>query len=86
VHSFWGDALEFVVDVKEALGESAKLTLGVSLQLRLEQLEKVTCGSNRLSNGNEVDALRSSGEGWKRELGNGVEGERFLTGAVKLPL
>jgi hypothetical protein len=31
-----GEALEFVVDVKEPLRESAKFTLDLSLQLRLE--------------------------------------------------
>jgi hypothetical protein len=86
VHSFWGEALEFVVDVKEALRESAKFTLDFILQLRLEQLEKVTGGSDSLAKGNEVDPLRSSGEGWKRELGNGVEYDRVLTGAVKFTL
>jgi hypothetical protein len=86
MHSFWGEALEFVVDVKEALRESAKFTLDFILQLRLEQLEKVTGGSDSLAKGNEVDPLRSSGEGWKRELGNGVEYDRVLTGAVKFTL
>jgi len=86
VHSFWGEALEFVVDVKEALRESAKFTLDFILQLRLEQLEKVTGGSDSLTKGNEVDPLRSSGEGWKRELGNGVGYDRVLTGAVKFTL
>ena len=80
------DTVEFVIDIKEALRESAKLMLPVSVQLRLEQLEKVTGGSDSLSKGNEVDPLRSSGEGWKRELGNGVEYDRVLTGAVKFTL
>ena len=75
-----------MADVKEALRESAKFTLDFILQLRLEQLEKVTGGSDSLAKGNEVDPLRSSGEGWKRELGNGVEYDRVLTGAVVLPL
>ena len=75
-----------MVDVKEAMRESAKFTLDFILQLRLEQLEKVTGGSDSLAKGNEVDPLRSSGEGWKRELGNGVEYDRVLTGAVKFTL
>ena len=32
----FGEALEFVIDVKEPLQESAKFTLGLRLQLRLE--------------------------------------------------
>ena len=75
-----------MVDVKEALRESAKCTLDFILQLRLEELEKVTGDSDSLANGNEVDPLRSNGEGWKRELGNGVEYYRVLTGAVKFTL
>ena len=39
-----------------------------------------------LANSSEVDPLRSGGAGWKRELGNGVEYERVLTGAVKFTL
>ena len=78
--------LEFVIDVKEPLQESAKFTLGLHLQLRLEQLEKMTGSGNRLANGNEVYPLRSSGAGWQRELGNGMEHSRVLTGAVKFTL
>ena len=62
----FGEVLEFVIDVKEPLQESAKFTLGLRLQLRLEYLEKMTGSGNRLANGNEVDPLRSSDEGWKR--------------------
>jgi hypothetical protein len=36
VHSFWGEAIEFVVDVKETLRESAEFTLGLGFQLTLE--------------------------------------------------
>jgi hypothetical protein len=32
----FGEAIEFVVDVKEALQETAKFTLALILQLRLE--------------------------------------------------
>ena len=71
-----------MVDVQEPLCESAKFTLALSLQLRLEQLEKVTGGSKGLANGSEIDARRSCG-GRQRELGNGVEYDRVLTGAVK---
>jgi hypothetical protein len=46
----------------------------------------MTGSSDSLANGHEVDPFRSSGEGWKRELGNGVEYDRVLTGAVKFPL
>jgi len=42
--------------------------------------------SDSLANGREVDPLRSSGEGWKRELGNGVEYDRILAGAEKFTL
>jgi hypothetical protein len=49
-------------------------------------MEKITGSSDSLANGHEVDPLRSSGEGWKWELGNGVEYDRVLTGAVKFPL
>jgi hypothetical protein len=48
-------------------------------------MEKMTGSSDSLANGHEVDPLRSSGKGWKRELGNGVEYDRVLTGAVKFP-
>ena len=57
-----------MVDVKEPLQESAKFTLSLSLQLRLEQLEKMMGSSDSLANSNEVDSLRSGGGGWKREL------------------
>jgi len=38
-----------------------------------------------LANRSEIDLLRSCG-GWQRELGNGVEYKRVLTGAVKFTL
>jgi hypothetical protein len=75
-----------VVDVKEPLQESAKFTLSLSLQLRLEQLEKMMGSSDSLANSNEVDSLRSGGGGWKRELGNEVEYDGVLAGAVKFTL
>jgi hypothetical protein len=86
VRSFFGEAIEFMVDVKKTLHEAVKFTLGFRFQLRLEQLEKVTGGGKGLANGNEVDSLRSGGDRWKRELGNGMEYERVLTGAVKFTL
>jgi hypothetical protein len=49
-------------------------------------MEKMTGSSDSLANGHEGDRLRSSGEGWKRELGNGVEYDRVLTGAEKFTL
>jgi hypothetical protein len=36
VHSFGGEIVEFVSDVKEPLAESVKFTFGLRLQLRLE--------------------------------------------------
>jgi hypothetical protein len=81
----FGEAIELMVDVKKTLQEAVKF-MGFRFQLRLEQLEKVTGGSKGLANGNEVDSLRSGGDRWKRELGNGMEYERVLTGAVKFTL
>jgi hypothetical protein len=46
----------------------------------------MTGSGNSLANGDEVDPLRSSSEGWKWELWNGVEYDRVLTGAVKFTL
>ena len=75
-----------MVDVKEALRESAKFTLELSLQLRLKYLEKMTAGCDSLANRRDVDSHWSSGEGWKGKLRNGVEYDRVLTGAVKFTL
>jgi hypothetical protein len=36
VHSFWGEAIEFVSDVKEPLLESAKFMASLNFQLGLE--------------------------------------------------
>jgi hypothetical protein len=36
VHSFCGEAIEFVVDVKETLREAAEFKLGLGFELRLE--------------------------------------------------
>ena len=82
----FGEAIEFVVDVKEPLQETAKFTLALRLQLRQEQVEKMTGSGESLVNSDEVEALRSRGKGWQRELGNGVEYDRVLTGAVKFTL
>jgi hypothetical protein len=46
----------------------------------------MTCSAESLANGDEINAVRSRGERWKRELGNGVEYDRVLTGAVKFTL
>jgi hypothetical protein len=51
-----------------------------------EQLEKMMGSSDSLANSNEVDSLRSGGGGWKRELGNEVEYDGVLAGAVKFTL
>jgi hypothetical protein len=82
----FGEAIEFAVDVKEPLQETAKFTLALRIQLRQEQVEKMTGSGESLVNSDEVEALRSRGEGWQRELGNGVEYDRVLTGAVKFTL
>jgi hypothetical protein len=42
--------------------------------------------SDSLVNSSEVDPVRSGGGGWKRELGNEVEYDGVLAGAVKLTL
>ena len=46
----------------------------------------MTGSGKSLANGDEINALGSSGEGWKRELGNGMKHDRVLTGAVKFTL
>jgi hypothetical protein len=77
--------IEFVVDVEEPLGESAKFTAQLIFQLGLEQLEKVVGSSDTLANGSDVDPRGSCTCGeWK--LGDGVEGGDALPSAVKFPL
>jgi hypothetical protein len=60
--------IEFVVDVEEALRESAKFTASLIFHLGLEWLEGAVSTANRLTNASQINWRRdSSRENW--ELG-----------------
>jgi hypothetical protein len=62
--------IEFVVDVEEALRESAKFTASLICHLGLEGAVST---ANRLTNASQINWRRdSSRENW--ELGNRIEG------------
>jgi hypothetical protein len=48
-------------------------------------VEEMSGSGDSLANSSEIDARRNCG-GQQRELGNGVEYDRVLTGAVKFTL
>ena len=81
-----GDAIEFVVDVEQALNKSSEFATSlVIFRLETKHLEKMTGGGDGVANGGQIGAQRGCGWG-ERKLGYEVQLRRVQAGAVKFAL